>query len=194
MSYQPGEIVTWDILQKLVNVCEEENIDFPMGILKETRTDEIQAAYDQWKQTVGENGLFYKIFGTSEYDIVIRLNDFPYNLELDLIHYVVWLRPNQTGHPFGSRMDSILLEPVTKILCELHDIVDIIHFRNAPKYRTINTIDHYHVMVRLNNCIKCRKNPVTIMSSEGSIYCNECADVCEICKDEWLATHGERDR
>ena len=91
-------------------------------------------------------------FDINHENIVIRLNDFPYNFECGLIHYVVWIRPHQINYKVGPRMDQELLGIVYKEIKTLEpNMIEMVHFRNHENLRTIETIDHYHVIVKIGS-------------------------------------------
>ena len=146
-----GNIITWVMIKRLCAECEIRQTDFPLDIFNNTRTKEIQESYDRWKVDVGEGGLFNLVFGNNDMDVIIRLNDFPYTLESTIIHYVIWLRPGQNKYNFNPRMDKTLLDYIYSTLEGIHDINDdnMVYFRNASRYRTINSINHYHLMINI---------------------------------------------
>ena len=139
--------MTWEFIKEICDRCDRDNSDLPICSIDQTRSDIIENKYKEWKLSVGENYLYDKIFGNNNYDAVLRLNDFPYNFETDIIHYVVWLRPSRNKYKFTPRMDKSLLDKISEQLNN-NDInnLDMIHFRNTPNNRTINSIDHYHLL------------------------------------------------
>jgi hypothetical protein len=141
--------ITWDVIQNICDKCETENSDLPIDLNINVRSDDILRKYRDWKLKSSEIDLIKGIFGNNDLDNVILLNDFPYNFEKGIYHYVVWLRPGQTSYNFTSRMDSKLLGIVKDYFSNNSSDNRVIgHFRNNPIIRTINTIDHYHVIVK----------------------------------------------
>lgn len=141
--------MTWKFIKQICDRCDEENVDIHKESISH-RSDIISKKYSDWKQNAGENGLFDMLFNSDGNNIVIRKNDFPYNFEEGIIHYVVWIHPSQTVYNFTPRMDNILLSYVVKQLNNIHsDIKGIVHFRNSSDNRTINGIAHYHVIIKV---------------------------------------------
>ena len=56
------------------------------------------------------------IFGSNKDDLILILNDFPYNLEKSIIHYIAWLRPGQTTYRFEYKLEDDLLTKIKDIL------------------------------------------------------------------------------
>lgn len=142
--------MTWKFIKDICDKCDLTNSDLPMDVIIKTRKDSTERKYQKWKSKVGEVNLYEKVFGNSDLDVVLRLNDFPYNFESSIVHYVVWLNPSQTKYPFGPRMDQTLLDRVVSdVRLKQANIKGILHYRNAPDNRTIHSINHYHLLVKI---------------------------------------------
>ena len=134
-------------MKSLCDICDRDFCDFPsVEDVPRERLPEVREKYIEWKQNIGETGLF-KILFADYRDIVVRKNDFPYYFEEGIEHYVVWLHPEQTKYKYTPRMDRVMIDEVkTTIGCDY----EIIHFRNTPVDRTIGSIEHYHILIRRN--------------------------------------------
>ena len=163
--------ITWDTIKKICNDCELNNSDLLSieGFTK-YRSTEVDKLYNQWKEQVGESYLLSQLFNNitvtdrnhdptisnNNNNYILRINDFPYNFEAGIEHYVLWLNPSRNHNPtFGMsvnkyiytpRMDPTLLDEIKQLFpdCEL------VHFRNSSAIRTVNSIDHYHIIVKKN--------------------------------------------
>ena len=87
--------------------------------------------------------MYTYIFGTNNSNSninnkwVITLNDFPYNVTPDIIHYVLWL-PHENYS--NEHIDIIINNAFNKYKTK-------VWFINIPKYRSIKNIYHAHVFV-----------------------------------------------
>ena len=142
-----GDNINWDFVKSIFE--QHKNQNFPMEVIHKSRKDSVERAYNEWKLKNTETTLYDKIFSNIKEDFVIRLNDFPYNLEENVLHYIVWLNPNQTKYNYNSVIDKNLLNKIKTVLYNKHEIVDMIYFRNKSIHRTIKTINHYHVLVKV---------------------------------------------
>ena len=67
----------------------------------------------------------------------ITKNDYPYNFEDNIIHYVVWTESN-------------IFEMIEAFeIYGLKEFVDFIMFNNSDSIRSIN-LNHYHLLVKFN--------------------------------------------
>jgi hypothetical protein len=102
----------------------------------------------------------------------ISLNDFPYYLAQDIVHYILWklgggeITDNEIQQAkdrlLGS--DTICLHNLkcdierSKDIGELEHVVhtpstitDMLHWRNPPHLQSLPDIDHVHILVRLSS-------------------------------------------
>ena len=78
--------------------------------------------------------LHHQLFGDNWAPAVLTRNDFPYDVEPDVEHYVVWFRsPKHPPINWGG-----LLPPGSKY----------VHFENCTKNRSIKAISHHHLFVK----------------------------------------------
>lgn len=151
MSLNQREIIRWEYIKDICNICDETQGDLEGDLLNNNRRPEVNIAYEKWKQEGKKKTLVATIFGQTKSPVVVRLNDFPYNFEDNIVHYVVWLRPHQTVYDFEPRMTQELSDWVNQEIKmkEENNIIEVIHFRNSPELRTIDTINHYHALARI---------------------------------------------
>ena len=75
-------------------------------------------------------------FESEDVYYVIRRNNFPYWLEPNIEHFVLW-----TSEEFTR-------EHVGKILNEKFPDSDVIYFTNTPDRKTVKSVCHYQIFVR----------------------------------------------
>lgn len=77
--------------------------------------------------------------------IVIKENDYPYKLPNKIKHYLIWIYPNKN-------YTHIEVENFLKKFIENNkdlNIDDYILFRNNVVNKSIETIEHYHVLFKI---------------------------------------------
>jgi len=77
------------------------------------------------------------IFKNNNTNYVIKLNDFPYDVEPDIIHYVLWLPNYDYTH---DEIQNIINN-------EFIGYKDVVWFINSKKFRSVHSIYHAHVFV-----------------------------------------------
>jgi len=114
-----------------------------------SRTQHVYEKYMNYLQNLKPDfDMYIHIFGTnnsnnsnnnnnSNNKWVITLNDFPYNVTPDIIHYVLWLpHENYSNEHIDIIINNAFKNYETKVW-----------FINIPKYRSIKSIYHAHVFV-----------------------------------------------
>lgn len=103
-----------------------------------SRKSAIQQLYDQQRLVTPNYSALLKqrLFPQESTDVVVTTNDFPYDLEDNITHLVVWYRSNN--------FDELRL---IQILEEL-GIKDYIIFTNTLAGKSIKDIDHTHLFLR----------------------------------------------
>ena len=120
-------MLTWDFLKKYNH---EQKL---------SRKHEIEEKYIAHVRSL--NGkvheyIMHNIIKSNKYIIVD--NTFPYDLEENLEHKLLWINP-----------DTVLEEvEVNKIICSVFD--ENIYFRNIHKNQSVKGIVHYHIFVMKN--------------------------------------------
>lgn len=108
------------------------------------RTEEDQLEYDLFKDTLTKNGLSLKTsiedryFKTNQNSYVIVPNQFPYVLEPNLEHLILWVAPNQT----------LNLETIETAISEFmreNSFSEWIYFQNKPQLQSVRDVEHWHI-------------------------------------------------
>lgn len=72
---------------------------------------------------------------------VLLKNDFPYDVQNDIQHMVLWFNPNQRS----DMIQQVQLNEVISAL-ELHH--EVVYWENKPEIRSVGDIKHYHVFLK----------------------------------------------
>ena len=129
-------------IPQLINIAGSKHI----CNIELKRTTEINLLYKKYRETIANNSKFDLIKYIFNKDLnklkpsdwVIKLNDFPYDTEKDIIHYVLWLPSiDYTEKSIQKIIDS-----------EFSDYKNVVWFTNVPKLRSIKNIYHAHVFVK----------------------------------------------
>lgn len=141
--------ISWFFMKVLCQECDDSNTDFPQHKLIERygkfRDVDTQTMYDIWKSIHKEESIFEFFEGRA---MVLRLNDFPYNFDVGIDHYILWLDPYKLEYPYEARMNKVHLEYTLAELNKIYSNYEVLHFRNSITDRSINMIPHYHVLVK----------------------------------------------
>jgi len=115
------------------------------------RSIETQNAYDLHKQYLESINITISEYILSRYFIsediiqqgwIIVRNDFPLNLEPNIIQLLLWIYPNK------SFCDNEIYEIIHDYINNnLFRTLDWIYFRNIPKFRSVPEIEHYHIFI-----------------------------------------------
>lgn len=97
---------------------------------KNIRNDFIDSLFDPY---IVSNDVLYKFLP----------NNFPYNIEDGLLHYVLWIRPGvETSN---TTIRSIIAE---KIVRRFKKPYEFTFFKNSDRYKSIPDVEHYHVFIK----------------------------------------------
>ena len=113
-------------------------------LTKLTRKYEIQKAYDNEKKNIGnyDKYLLNTYLNNQLYNL--QLNKFPYDLEKNIIHYVLWLNPIiQESFIHNRKFIYTILKKY------IPDKPFLFHM-NLPENRSIKSIPHYQVFIKMN--------------------------------------------
>ena len=104
------------------------------------RSKSVELDYSTYRNNLPYNYNFHEyIFKNStNTDYVIKLNDFPYNVESNIVHFVLWLQHTNYTH---NAIQYIINE-------EFKGYTNVVWFINIPELRSIKTIYHAHVFVK----------------------------------------------
>ena len=87
-------------------------------------------------RSVYEQNLRTELFSEGG-DIVIRANNYPFNLGNDLKQYVVWIKDEDPG-----------IDKVSEVVQKQFPNMDYDIFINSPDIRSIQSICHYHAIIK----------------------------------------------
>ena len=132
----------WSFLKKQIN-CDDNMYTFG-------RTQEVQKKYIEFKSTIPNvyNHLVETLFRKNEM-MVFKENDFPYKFNCDkdsIKHYLLWINPKNKRKIKIKNIQSFVSK---KILEFDFNIIDYIIFRNNIVNKSVETIDHYHLLFRV---------------------------------------------
>lgn len=112
---------------------------FPLG-----RSSKIQRKYDQHKKTANPQEFLNRLFPKDSFDLYrVIPNDFPYNVNKNILHYVLWFNPNIK---YSKKIiDNHLVNNILK-----NQLTDkkFIYFQNLTNNSSINNITHYQVFIK----------------------------------------------
>jgi hypothetical protein len=73
--------------------------------------------------------------------IVLVPNDFPYNVEAGIEHWVLWKL-------LGSIEEGEVDKAKADLENRMGDVLDMIHWENPPHLKSLPDIDHVHILVQ----------------------------------------------
>ncbi|OQD87079.1 hypothetical protein PENANT_c006G10111 [Penicillium antarcticum] len=89
-----------------------------------------------------------------EYDDDIRIlyNDWPYGVETDIIHLVVWTKFELEDDPATGDLTPQAREAIEKYVrctfCSRVPTDQVVWFRNWKSLKSVHAVEHFHVMLR----------------------------------------------
>lgn len=130
-----------DYWQKLKSVIDPIDNMYFFG-----REEKVIEKYNKHKETIDNINeyLFKNLFKNGD-KIVIKENDYPYKLPNKILHYLIWLHPKE-------KITHDQVEFCLKEFLEKNkdlNITDHILFINNRVNKSIETIEHYHVLLKL---------------------------------------------
>ena len=132
----------WAFLKQEIN-CRDNMFTFG-------RTKEVQDRYIKFKSNISNiYSYLIKTLFINNQEIVFKDNDFPYKFDCEkdsIKHYLLWINPKNKRKINARRINRIISK---KILDLEFDIVDYIVFKNNTVNKSVETIDHYHVLFRI---------------------------------------------
>lgn len=125
-------------------------IDCDNNIYTFGRTQEVQDRYIRFKSNISNiyKHLVETLFVNDE-KLVFKENDFPYKFnceECKIKHYLLWINPKNKRK---IKINNIKRFITKKILEFDYNIIDYIIFKNNIVNKSVETIDHYHILFRL---------------------------------------------
>jgi len=103
------------------------------------RKKEVQDKYETFRDSLDIPMVDYlhsTLFQESR-DYNFRLNDFPYNTDETIIHYILWINPKSKSLPVKSIIQLKL------------KVKKFVYFMNVPKNRSVMEIPHYHIFTKV---------------------------------------------
>lgn len=129
MNTVKNMVVTWEELQGY----DMSTVDVKLG-----RSASVENEYSKLSKAERERKIASIKKKVNENQILLTKNDFPYNVEEDIQHYVMWTSGNQSLTQTKQYVSSL---PGMKGF-------DIVVFSNSTSARSILDIDHHHVFIR----------------------------------------------
>ena len=109
------------------------------------RKENIQKLYNRYIQsfnkldTTIEEYLILKYFDEDvDKDLYLEKNSFPYNVEDNITHYILWINPKK----------NINNLQIYQYIDYIFDDTERIYFENLPKNRSVN-FRHFHIFAKL---------------------------------------------
>ena len=131
-------VLSWKTLQQF-------NINSPPSY-NLGRSFEVQEVYDKHRNWMKINKVNVKKyinikFNLEKNGIVFVENEFPYNCDIGIKHYIIWISDS-----FSYNTTSLEKFIQTKIGSEKK----YVFYKNIPQNNSIGCVDHYHVFVNTN--------------------------------------------
>lgn len=123
--------MNWNLLQHIYNYQLYDHLH---------RSPEIEQQYEIYRN-IHPITKILDIFDNS--DIAIRFNKFPYHLENDIHHLIIWIHPTLLSSYSESHILSLLIPHLNNLL---HPS-DYIIFQNPPYLRSIPLISHFQLFI-----------------------------------------------
>ena len=99
------------------------------------RKKEILNNYKKFRETLDYEAFEKSIFEDNK-SYSIRKNDFPYDIEPNINHYILWIKD-----------ESLSIEDIIYSSFKIDKKEDILWYRNSPENRSIKNIIHYHIFL-----------------------------------------------
>ena len=107
------------------------------------RKKEVQDNYETFRGSLDitiADYLHSTLFGDQEsLEYNLRLNDFPYNTEDNITHYILWINPK------SDKKNTLPVKSIIKLKLKVKNVV---YFMNVPKNRSVMEIPHYHIFAK----------------------------------------------
>jgi len=126
--------VTWEELKEYIRIKNtgEKQPDLYRSLVESIK-------YYQHKEQVGDvnSYLLTKVLRDKKYILVV--NSFPYYLEDNILHYLIWIAPNY----------SLSSDKIKCIVEERFSDQPYLIYKNYDEYQSIKSIEHYHVFIKI---------------------------------------------
>ncbi len=121
-------MISFDDIKELIDKNHICKIQMP-------RKKEILNNYKKFRETLDYEA-FEKIIFNSNKSYSIRKNDFPYDIEPNISHYILWIKD-----------ESLSIEDIIFSSFKIDKKENILWYRNLPENRSIKSIIHYHIFI-----------------------------------------------
>lgn len=114
------------------------------------RNKDMELLYQKHRETVGnmDDYISNKFFaGDNSSILMITMNDFPYDLESNILHMVAWVNPNNLKNLEHKRRPFLLGKLVHELLW--HNIHHYVFWENIPKIKSVHGIKHFQLFLNL---------------------------------------------
>jgi len=132
-------LLTWDFLL---------NYDYLIPLPKEVRTTDMLIDYNNWKEnTIIKNNIEINDYLHNKYvlnrNYCIEMNPFPYNVDKNIFHYVLWINNKYRNTVTNKEIVDIITDKMIKL-----NYNGYICFENHIDCKSVNKILHYQVFFR----------------------------------------------
>ena len=131
-------IITWEFLM---------NYDYNIPLKEDVRSEHTINDYDIWKKYIKDNNLNINNYLHKKYlsdcNYCIEKNRFPYNVEENIFHYVLWINKNYEYKLNNKK----ILDIITLKMNELN-YSGYICFENHELSKSVDDILHYQIFFR----------------------------------------------
>ena len=124
----------------------KESINSEDNLVKFSRSEETTLKYEKFRKNISNinDYLNSNLFSNGEL-LVFKKNDFPYKFDTNIIHYLIWINPI-----IKKINKKKIISFLSKKILELNEsVLDYILFRNNIVNKSVEFIEHYHVLIRV---------------------------------------------
>jgi hypothetical protein len=143
---------TWNGIDPINwNYISQFHLNPPLKYEYMCRSAETQEEYEKHKKYLSLSNISIKDYILSKYFTTFHIiqqgwtivcNNFPLNLESDVMQLLLWIHPNK----LFSETDVITI--INAWMCD-HEYKEYIFYKNIPALRSVPALEHYHIFVHL---------------------------------------------
>lgn len=135
-------MITWKQIKKFNG---NMSVDY-----KFHRDPYIQYLYDKRKES-GENKNFLDTLFDKEQIYRLTYAGYPYMLEPNLLHIILWLNPLYFQSRSHLYEDCTFIQYIIALMLRISNQNDrLVFFKNSMKNRSVKNIHHYHIIINLD--------------------------------------------
>ena len=124
-----------------------ENWNFEIELPDEVRTDQIIEKYNKHKKILKKNNIDQNEYIIDKYlsnkKYSINQNAYPYNIDKNMDHYVLWIHPNYINKINDWEVCNIITNKMKEL-----DFNEYFCFENHLKAKSILGVPHYQIFFR----------------------------------------------